>query len=59
MAPSNISFPPFRVIFHFHDYGRKGIIWSYSPKNKHNPWKIVVDVDDPGTFWNGTFLGDM
>ena len=24
MGPSNISFFSFRVIFHFHDYGRKG-----------------------------------
>ena len=24
MDPSNISFLSFRVIFHFHDYGRKG-----------------------------------
>ena len=24
MGPSNISFLSFRVIFHFHDYGRKG-----------------------------------
>ena len=27
IGPSNISFPSFRAVFHFHDYGRKGRVW--------------------------------
>ena len=33
MGPSNSSFLRFRVIFHFHDYGRKGPCWTYSITN--------------------------
>ena len=37
MGPSNISFLSFRVIFHFHDYGRKCIYYVNVLEIKSHP----------------------
>ena len=45
MGPSNISFLSFRVIFHFHDYGRKGNTWPIPYLTPHcllSPWGICI-----------------
>ena len=54
MGPSNISFLSFRVVFHFHDYGRKGkchaiLFWgdffSSAENSGKNMEKKIVYID--------------
>ena len=53
MGPSNISFLSFRVIFHFHDYGRKCIYYVNFLEIKSHPsffFKGYIDSNGYSVF---------
>ena len=48
MDPSNISFLSFRIIFHFHDYGRKGTFKCWEGNHEDDELSMTCQALERG-----------